>query len=151
MNPRTEVTPEFLAYLRDIKFEPYLQYVYIPNLRVHDVSNPELEAEEWWDSHSRKDFVYIFRWLKDDRKVRRILSIYVEDDPSNPHSDEAIEQALQTFNVEVWNWVKPDICSDTILAAAQNVRDLTLYWNGNRAVLKSWAAGDGLARLGKVG
>jgi hypothetical protein len=144
------VTQQLFDYLADMSFESYLQYVYIPNLRVVNVKNDELEKELWWDSHSRKDYVYIFRWLKKTKNVQRILSIVVEDDPVNFHSDEAIEEAVKGFDIEVWNWVKLDMCSDTILAAAENVRDLSLYWSGNKAVLKSWAALDGLARLGKV-
>ena len=133
-----------------MKFEPYLQYVYIPNLRVLNVKDDDLEAEEWWDSHSRKDYVYIFRWLKKAKNVQRILSIVVEDHPINFHSDEAIEEAVKEFDIEEWNWVKFDMCSDTILAAAKNVRHLSLYWSGNRAMLKSWAAPDSLVRLEKV-
>ena len=82
--------------------------------------------------------------------VKKILKIVVEDDRNDPHSDEAIERAVTDFDVEEWDWVKEDICSDTILAAARNVRDLTLYWSGNRAVLKSWAGHDGLTLLSEV-
>lgn len=148
------MTQQFFDYMdadkAEIKFESYLQYVYIPNLRVRNVKNVELEAETWWESGSRKDYVYIFRWLKMKKGVQRILSIVVEDDPIDFHSDEAIEEAVKDFHIEVWDWVKLDICSNTILAAAPNVTDLTLYWGGNRAILKSWVASDGLVMLEKV-
>jgi hypothetical protein len=150
LNHRTQVTPGLLKYMAKMNFEPYLQYVYIPNLSVIDVKNEQLEATDWWDSHSRKDYAYIFWWLEKTKTVQRIFSIVVVDDPSNPHSDEVIEHAAKPFDVEEWDWRKPDICSDTLVAAAKNVRDLTLYWSGNRAVLKSWAAEDGLALLPKL-
>jgi hypothetical protein len=133
-----------------MSFDTYLQYVFVPRLRVVGVANPDLESEDWWGSLSRKDYVYIFRWLKDVMKVERILSIAIEDDPTNFHSDEAIEEALKGFEIEVWNWVKPDMCIDTIYAAAENVMNLTLHWSGNRTILKSWAAMDGLAKLQNV-
>ncbi|KAH8199094.1 hypothetical protein TruAng_006730 [Truncatella angustata] len=150
LNPRTEVSQELLNYIAKsavMRFEPYLQYVGVPNVRVVNVRMERLEAESWWESHSRKDYVYIFEWLRTTMKVKRILKIVVEDDPNNVHSDEAIERAVASFDIEEWDWMKLDMCSDTILAAARNVRDLSLYWSGNRAILKSWAASDGLVLL----
>lgn len=146
------MTQQFFDYMSTIKFEPYLQYVYIPNLRVRDVKNeePRVEREPWWRSKSRKDYFYIFSWLKTSRRVKRILSLVVKDDPVNFHGDEVIEEAVKEFDIETWDWMKPDMCSDTILAAAKNVRDLTLHWSGNRAVLNSWSAPKGLASLRKV-
>lgn len=82
--------------------------------------------------------------------MKRILSVTVDDDPANPHSDEVIEKSVEGFDIETWDWMKFDMCSDTIHAAAKNVRDLTLYWSGRRAVLKSWAAPDGLAKLASL-
>jgi hypothetical protein len=135
-----------------LAFEPLLQYVYIPNLSVVDVKpdNAELMKKDWWKAKSRKDYFFIFDWLRKSRRVERILSIIVDDDPVNFHGDEVIEEAVSSFNIEKWNWVKLDMCSDTIYAAARNVRHLTLHWSGNRAVLKSWAALDGLAKLKEV-
>ncbi|OTA62828.1 subtilisin-like protein [Hypoxylon sp. EC38] len=153
LNPRTEVSQKLLDYISKspiMKFQSYLQYVYIPNLRVVGVSMEELEKKTWWSSLSRKDYVYIFEWLRSSMGVKKILKIVVEDDPKDPHSDEAIEQAVGSFDVEEWDWMKQDLCSDTIFAAAKNVRDLSLYWSGNRALLKSWAAPDGLAKLKKL-
>ncbi|OJJ42106.1 hypothetical protein ASPZODRAFT_33681, partial [Penicilliopsis zonata CBS 506.65] len=42
---------------------------------------------------------------------------------------------------------KFDICSDTIFRAAPGVREVYLYSHGNTAVLRGWAAKDGLAKL----
>ncbi|KAI1420270.1 hypothetical protein F5Y12DRAFT_791763, partial [Xylaria sp. FL1777] len=146
-NPRTEVNAKLLDYLAEMKFEQYLQYVFIPNLRVRGVKNTELEKQEWWESQSRKDCAYIFEWLRTKLKVEKIIRITVEDDPTDFHSDEVIEYALRGFDIEEWNWVKWDLCSETIYNAAPNVRDVDLYWSGNKAILKSWAAEDGLVKL----
>lgn len=56
LNPRTKVTARFLEYMATKGLEPYLQYVYIPNLRVVDVRNAELEKQGWWESPGRKDY-----------------------------------------------------------------------------------------------
>lgn len=132
-----------------IKFEEYLQYVHIPKLCVRDVVNEELTKRPWWDSNSRKDYAYIFEWLR-SKKVRKIMRIKVEDDDNDFHSDELIEQSLKGFGIEEWNWFKWDMCIETICNAAPEIREVDLYWSGNKAILKSWAAEDGLARLKKV-
>jgi hypothetical protein len=142
------VTPQFLDWLAKRPFEPLLQYVYIPILRTEEiVPDREIADQSWWKGSSRKDYFHIFHWLKHTKHVDRILSITVDDDPINYHSEEIIEHAVKEFNIETWNWVKLDMCSDTIKAAAEKMRHLSLHWSGNRAVLKSWAAPNGLAEL----
>ena len=89
----------------------------------------------------------IFDWLRNTVGVTKIIRVIVEDDPTDFHSDEVIEHSLKGFDVEEWKWFKWDLCIDTILEAAPNVREVNLYWSGNKAILKSWAASDGLASL----
>jgi hypothetical protein len=101
------------------------------------------------DGTGCKDFVAIFKWLR-DTGVKRILEIIVDDMGDHPHSDEAIEEAVKGFDVEEWNWKRHDICSQTILRAAQKVRKLHLYSSGNNAVLRSWSGEDGLKGLNYV-
>ncbi|KAF4631245.1 hypothetical protein G7Y89_g6885 [Cudoniella acicularis] len=147
LTPRKEVSQDLLDRVRKIaKFESILQYISIPNLKVRNMKI-SAEAEEWWKSNSRKDYIYIFDWLKSTACVKKILKIVVEDDDLDYHSDEAIEYAVNSFDVESWNWMKSDMCSHAIKKSAPNVRDVTLYWSGNNAILRSWAAEDGLATL----
>ncbi|KAH6624421.1 hypothetical protein B0J18DRAFT_409874 [Chaetomium sp. MPI-SDFR-AT-0129] len=151
LNSRTRVTARFLEYMAVKGLEPYLQYVYIPNLRVVDVRNAELEKQSWWESSGRKDYAYIFNWLKKTVGVTKIIRLVVEDDPADFHSDEVIEHSLREFDIEEWKWFRWDMCIDTIREAAPNVRELYLYWSGNRAVLRSWASRvDGLPALGQL-
>lgn len=58
--------------------------------------------------------------------------------------------SLNTFDIEVFDWVKIDLCSDTIFKAAPYAHKICLYSSGNYAVLRSWSATDGLARFTKV-
>ncbi|KAM0265159.1 hypothetical protein ACHAQJ_000312 [Trichoderma viride] len=147
LNQRTQVTARFLNHIAKMKLEQYLQYVAIPNLQVVEVQNKDLEKKAWWESPGRKDYAYIFHWLRHSAGVTKIIRIVVEDDPKDPHSDEVIEHSLKDFDVEEWKWFKWDLCIDTIFVAAPNVREVTLYWSGNKAILKGWAAFDGLASL----
>ncbi|KAL8333866.1 hypothetical protein RB593_003504 [Gaeumannomyces tritici] len=115
LNPRREVSKDLLEALAGIThFEDTLQYVSIPDLRVIGMElpiDPNEGAQGWWSSN-RKDYVYIFDWLRSKAiGVKRILKIVVEDDDHNFHSDEAIEFALRGFKVESWNWMRSDMCS----------------------------------------
>ncbi|KAI9667432.1 MAG: hypothetical protein M1821_000247 [Bathelium mastoideum] len=162
---------DLVGYAGHLKFERILQYVSIPKLQVKDFDDNSLgnapfmdataqreDAREslevlkkkpFWVSAGRKDYLAIFEWLR-RKQVERILKIIVVDDEANPHSDEVIIESLKNFDVERWDWIKFDICSDVIEQAAPNVRYLNLYCSGNRAVLRSWSSPTGLVRLSKL-
>jgi len=72
------------------------------------------------------------------------------DDVDTPYNDTVIETALKGFGVEVFDWMKLDICSETIFDASPEVQEIVLYSSGNRAVLRSWSGEDGLIQLRKV-
>lgn len=74
----------------------------------------------------------------------------VVDDGDISHSDEVIEEALRRFQVEVWDWKKLDISSETIFQAAENVKEISLYSTGNNAVLMGWYSDEGLKKFPKV-
>jgi hypothetical protein len=83
--------------------------------------------------------------------VSRIFKVIVVDDGETPHSDQAIEVALKPFKIEIWDWKKIDICSETIVRAAGDyVRIVYLYSSGNNAVLRSWSCEAGLVNLPMV-
>lgn len=135
-------------------FEDVLQYVALPNIRVQTrppivnssrISKKPLNA----DGKGRNDMTYLFKFLR-DKKVKRVIRVIVDDLEEPAHSDEAIENALGGLKVEVWDWRKTDLCSETILAAAPDARDVSLYWSGNNAVLRSWSESGGLPLLRKL-
>ncbi|RAK81430.1 S8 family peptidase [Aspergillus fijiensis CBS 313.89] len=90
--------------------------------------------------------VFIFDFLR-KKRVSRILRVIVDDLLCPAHSDEAIEQAIRGFGVEVWDWRKIDISIDTIMDVASDVRELHLYSSGNNMVLRGWSDHGGLAQL----
>ncbi|KAF3271949.1 hypothetical protein TWF970_010177 [Orbilia oligospora] len=65
----------------------------------------------------------------------------------NKSTQTIYERDRKGMGIEIWNWRKLDICSDTIREAAPGVRILHLYSSANKAVLKGWACKDGLRTL----
>ncbi|RSL99034.1 hypothetical protein CEP52_010008 [Fusarium oligoseptatum] len=107
-----------------------------------DSDNPD----EPPDCPGRIDYCWIFQWLR-HQGVTKILRVSVQDRQHKPHSDQSIRWSLKGMGVEILDWNKLDICPRTIRKAAPAVRDLTLYCSGNNAVLGSWMAPGGLAKL----
>ncbi|RAH42554.1 S8 family peptidase [Aspergillus brunneoviolaceus CBS 621.78] len=132
-------------------FEDTLQYVALPRLeltkKVQSVDSRFARVRSLLpDGEGRRDMVFLFDFLR-KKGVSRILRVIVDDTTSPAHSDEAIEQALGGFRVEVWDWRKIDISIDTIISVALDVREVYLYWSGNNAVLRGWSDHGGLAQL----
>jgi hypothetical protein len=136
-------------------FEDVLQYVALPNITVekaplppsgNKISKKPVHA----DGRGRKDMIYIFDFLRDIKKVKRVIRVIVDDTSEPAHSDESIEIALGSLKVEIWDWRRADICSETIMTAAPDAKELNLYWSGNNAVLRGWSELKGLPLLRKL-
>ena len=151
---------------RHWKFENILRYVHFPEVHLEKLSieaNPGNEIEhipkkqgqrKSYNSNDegigRKDLKVIFDSLRNHCKVKKIIKVRVDDNKDSSHSDQTIEESLKDFNVEVLDWFKFDLCSETILEAAPNVKEVHLYSSGNNAVLRAWSSCDGLKKLTKV-
>jgi len=146
---------EDLAEKVTLNFDTALEYVRLPQYNSPSMdSQKAIPQKGLTKSDVQRPAILdpyrgIFKWLR-EQGVQRIFKITVEDMGSNPHSDEGIQDALSDFGVEIWDWRKLDICSETILKAAPMVQKLNLYSSGNNAVFRSWACKHGLARLEKV-
>ncbi len=114
----------------------------------------QITTDKWRSNAGSVDLYMVFKWLKDDVKVKKILEVVVEDfadGESKPHSDKAIVECLKDLQVETWDWRRMDIPSQVIVeAAGEHVKTLYLYCSGLRAVLQSWSDRGGLANLKKV-
>lgn len=139
---------EGLAYL---KFEDILQYVALPNMRLEKkpTTSTLLKKRLKVDGSGRSDMVFIFNFLR-KKGVKRIIRVIVDDTQHPAHSNEAIEMALGGLKVEIWDWRKIDLCSETINVAAPDTREVCLYWGGNNAVLRGWSELGGLKMLTKL-
>lgn len=148
------------AYGRFLTFDNILRYVDFPIIVAEQAQDhlpqtkpsrqhEKLKKEEELDGMGRKDLKAVFGWLRSSG-VEKIIRVKVQDIPEPSHSDEIIEDALRGFGVEILDWVKYDLCSNTILEAAPDVREVHLYSSGNNAVLHAWSGIDGLKQLKKV-
>ncbi|KAM0276583.1 hypothetical protein ACHAQH_006588 [Verticillium albo-atrum] len=145
---------DFKASFEHVRFDEVLQYVAFPRLEVEPKPSlhPRMNAadEDYPPENlgrGRTDMIYFFDWLR-KKNVKRIIRVIVQEIDSQPsHSDEAIERALAGFQVEALDWQKPDLDPDTICTVSEELRELTLHWWGNNAVLKGWSDPEGLRRL----
>ncbi|KAF7920648.1 hypothetical protein BELL_1448g00020 [Botrytis elliptica] len=138
---------EFIESFEHVKLDTVLQYVAFPNVRVHPAPDyPYALDKSTGDGNGRCDMMFFFQWLK-DKGVKRILKVIVDDSNTPAHSDEAIEKALQGFDVEILDWRKVDLCPETIWTASRKLREVHLQWSGNNAVLRGWSESEGLRRL----
>lgn len=95
--------------------------------------------------------VQFFEWLRETKKVQRIVKVIVDDSREPAHSDEAIVKALNGFDVEELHWLKTDLDPETIsLTSGKTVRELYLRWSGNNTVLRGWGELQGLPTLKKL-
>ncbi|KAJ3940924.1 uncharacterized protein N0V96_008798 [Colletotrichum fioriniae] len=88
--------------------------------------------------------------------VRKIFKVVVYDG-DHPHRDEEVEKALAgfvhgkkkyaSFDVEVLDWHKEDLCPEVIQTATPQVRELHLHWSGRNSVLRGWSEPEGLPAL----
>ncbi|KAK8253643.1 hypothetical protein IWZ00DRAFT_487058 [Phyllosticta capitalensis] len=135
--------------LKYVQFEDTLQHVELPHLEIEKpvVSSKFAPKMTVADGRGRQDYVTVFKWLR-KKGVTRILNLSIDDRSEPSHSEEAIEKALQDIEViQLWDWRKPDLSSETIFNAAKGVEEVNLYWNGNNAVLRSWSEPEGLNKL----
>ncbi|GAB1318489.1 hypothetical protein MFIFM68171_08699 [Madurella fahalii] len=91
---------------------------------------------------SRRDAVRVFSWLR-KRGVEKVIKVVVMDTDEHFHDDEAIENALEGFEVEKWDWKRYDIPSGVIARSTSAVEDVTLYFSGNDAILDDWGGAEG--------
>ncbi|RYP93507.1 hypothetical protein DL770_000391 [Monosporascus sp. CRB-9-2] len=145
--PSERISEDFINEgLSHLKFENILQYV---ALRRMELEKKVIQKPPKPSGKGRRDMVFIFDFLR-KKSVDRVIRIIVDDTLEPAHSDEAIEDALRDLKVEIWDWRKMDLCTETIFTAAPDAREVYLYWSGNNAVLRGWSEPEGLNRLAKL-
>ncbi|KAJ5509676.1 hypothetical protein N7527_011819 [Penicillium freii] len=139
--PNLAITRAYLQGLaRHIRFESTLKYVALPRLTFEAPKEVKRTTRKALPTQKgRTDLQEVFQWLRDNG-VQKIIKVIVIDDEHPYHSDTAIEGALGGFGVQIWDWKKVDICSDTISKSSRSVKEISLYSSGNNAVLMGWAS-----------
>lgn len=131
-------------------FDTVLRYVQISwhICKSSATGNPRSSDSEDKAGAGRRQFQRVFILLR-RLGVRKIFHLVLVDDKVNPHTD-CVAEDLVSFDIEVFDWDRVDLCSTVIANACPNVRELFLYSSGNNAVLRGWSEKEGLAGLKKV-
>ena len=130
-----------------LEFERVLQYVAFPRLQIEKrPARSQRGKRVKFDGSGRDDMTILFDFLR-KKNVERIIHVIVADKDEIAHSDAAIEMALGGFKVEIWEWQKFDLCTETIANAAPDVAEIHLYWSGNNAILWGWSDAEILRRM----
>ncbi|KAF8462775.1 peptidase S8/S53 domain-containing protein [Kalaharituber pfeilii] len=142
---------KIVSFLNRFQFESILQYVQIPRLSLapgepspSNTTETRKSRKAGLDGIGREDCHSILSYLAQTKGVRKIIELIVDDDQDPPHKDDIIV-SLGSFDIEIFNWKKLDLCTETIYKAAPNANKIVLYSSGNNAVLRSWSSIDGLA------
>ncbi|WDK15202.1 hypothetical protein CGRA01v4_06483 [Colletotrichum graminicola] len=140
--PRTFTRSNFRRHFDHLQFESALQYVAFPRIHLEnkkdDISNTRQK--------SRTDMTFFFNWLK-EKGVKRILKVIVDDLEPPHHSDESIEKALESIDVDVLDWRRPDLDPVTLARVGKCLREVYLQWSGRNTVLRAWSEPDGFAKI----
>ncbi|PSN59993.1 subtilisin-like protein [Corynespora cassiicola Philippines] len=166
--PHTKISKSYLERLsKHLDFETMLKYVALPRLTVEDMhpvrkqnqrrqlqhrlggASSDIHSEQY--SNQKKgaeDMKTVFDWLR-GKGVKVIVKVMVIDDGDTPHSDRAIEESLEEFQVENWDWKKLDISSEVISRSTTKVEEVSLYCSGNNAVLMGWGSSYGFPNKAK--
>jgi len=80
----------------------------------------------------------LFKWLRDNKGVKRIIRLVVYDHPQAPCRDEVIKLCLQKFDVRYLDWNKEDLSVDMLQNVAPNLQELWLTWSGRKSALFGW-------------
>ncbi|KAK4445312.1 hypothetical protein QBC34DRAFT_413315 [Podospora aff. communis PSN243] len=123
------------------EFHDVLALVSLGNFRMVGIGGKDSNPA------SREDALVIFKWLRSEKKVRRVIRVMIKDLSTPSHNEEAIEQALSRLHVEHLDWQIADICPAVVRGVGDFVATLALYWSGNNAVLRGWSEPEGLPRL----
>ncbi|KAI2629599.1 peptidase S8/S53 domain-containing protein [Hypoxylon sp. NC1633] len=150
-HPRASIEQDFLDKLAiHFPFESILRYVALPGLLVvpskRALSRQRVRNDP--NTNINTDLRAIFDWLRLNG-VRQIMKVTVVDHGESSHKDSAIIQSLKGFGVEYLTWKKVDISSDVIARSSSVVKEISLYWSGNKAILMGWASKDGFNNKNK--
>lgn len=137
---------DFRRQFSHLEFDQVLQYVALPRIEL-DSHLDGAENDTDGRHCGRRDYLFFFNWLR-EKGVKRIVRVEVDDMEMPCHSDEAIEESLAGFHVEVLDWKREDIDANTLQLVGGNLREVHLHWSGRNGMLRSWSEKtEGLCKL----
>ncbi|KAI1128238.1 peptidase S8/S53 domain-containing protein [Nemania abortiva] len=140
LSSETKSTKQKTAPLLTVEFETDLRYVDIP-IPAFPISDIETKC-----APERLEATHVLEWLRGGKGVTGIYELRVRDSLYLPHTEEAIGNCLDGFNVEVLDWMRADISIKPLIGNCRNLKRLTLYVS-NWANLSYWISGDGYEEM----
>jgi hypothetical protein len=125
-------------------FEPVLRYASFPSLDKHFGITKTYEYEE------PEEIFKVLNWLRDTKKVQKIIELKVLDRPDDSHDEEGIAEQAEKFEVEILNWRLLDFDIRTLTASSKlqsSLREFHLYFSGRRSTKRQWLSLEGLKSL----
>ncbi|KAL2265880.1 hypothetical protein VTJ83DRAFT_6980 [Remersonia thermophila] len=113
--------------------------------RTHDITKMPQDAAENLEQDARRCREHrvksFFGWLRNAKKVRRIVKLVVNDNPWYPCGNNIIQSCLSGFDIRYLDWDKQDL---SIYALEQkgvspNLQELWLSWSGRDSALFGWS------------
>ncbi|KAH8648709.1 hypothetical protein BGZ61DRAFT_50889 [Ilyonectria robusta] len=149
--PNRSVTLNTRSQYARFKFLPTLAYVHLrvtPDPTLEEERIPKTaEQQVKWQAKASEALEELFKWLKERKKVKRVLKLVVEDNTSFPCGEATIQACLHALeDIRYLDWRRPNI-SVQPLQEAKMVVELWLYSTGINAVLSGWADKGGLQTL----
>ncbi|KAI1739560.1 hypothetical protein F4680DRAFT_421961 [Xylaria scruposa] len=85
----------------------------------------------------------VMKWLRETKKVRRILKLVVRDNQRWQCRDETITDIIRGWDIRYLDWNKSDMAIDTIQkAGAKKIVELCLTSSGSNTALIGWSDPD---------
>ncbi|KAL7903704.1 peptidase S8/S53 domain-containing protein [Trichoderma velutinum] len=132
---------DFLRQFGHLQLNSVLDHVAFPQIEL--IEDDDVSATR---RRARTDLVFFFNWLK-QKGVKHIIKVTVDDLNTPAHSDEAIEQALEPFDVEILDWRRLDLDPVSLSRVGKRLREVHLQWSGKNVVLWAWSEEEGLAMI----
>jgi len=91
----------------------------------------------------------VLQWLREVKKVKRILKLVIKDNQDFQCEDEIIEECLKGWDIRCLDWNKQNLSIETIKRGeAGKLVELWLTWNGQNSCLVGWSDPEfGLKRM----
>jgi hypothetical protein len=129
------------------KFEATLAYAKFPDLDNLNGLRGSVTDHD--------DVNTVLDWLKNDKEVKKIVELNVQDEWENPYEEEHIAHWVREFQVERLSWRRKDLSVAALAGAfppseTLPIRVLHLHSSGFPVALDQWFSPITFARFSKV-
>jgi hypothetical protein len=121
------------------RFESVLKYARFPSLKTPSSEGGALQLQTRRRDHA--EVQRVFQWLG-RLEVTKVMEVSVPDRLESPHSDEAVAECINGWDVRILKWKKLDLYLGNLYPGdaenADKLEELDLYSSGNQSVHDQW-------------